>query len=76
VRFTQYAAALVVTATTSACSTSSPTEADLNAAETDDEYWQKRYEQQCISSGIQPGTPMLVKCVQDLMEIRAEQPDG
>jgi len=76
VRFTRTVALLLLAALTSACSTSSPTDADLNAAETDDEYWQKRYEQQCINSGIQAGTPMLVKCVQDLMEIRAEQPDG
>ena len=58
------------------CSTSSPTEADLRAAETDDEYWQKRYEQQCIASGVRPGTPMMVKCVEDLMDIRAEQGEG
>ncbi len=76
VRLTQSLALLLATAMTGACSTSSPTEAELNAAQTDDEYWQKRYEQQCIGSGIQPGTPMLVKCVQDLMDIRAEQPDG
>ena len=75
-RLTHSAALLLLAAMISACSTSSPTDADLNAAETDDEYWQKRYEQQCINSGIQPGTPMLVKCVQDLMDIRAEQPDG
>ena len=75
-RFTHSAAVLLLTVTLSACSTSSPTDADLNAAETDNEYWQKRYEQQCINSGIQAGTPMLVKCVQDLMAIRAEQPDG
>jgi hypothetical protein len=59
-----------------ACSTSSPTDADLSSAQNDDEYWEKRYEQQCIASGIQPGTPMLVKCVQDLMAIRAEQPES
>ena len=68
-------AALILAIAVSACSTSSPTEADINAAQTDDEYWQKRYEQQCISSGIQPGTPMLVKCVEDLMDIRADQPE-
>ena len=44
-----------------ACSTSSPTDADLSSAQNDDEYWEKRYEQQCIASGIKPGTPMLVK---------------
>lgn len=69
-------AALLLAFALGACSTSSPTESDINATQTDDEYWQKRYEQQCIASGIQPGTPMLVKCVQDLMDIRAEQPDG
>ena len=72
----QTIAALLTASALSACSTSSPTEADINATQNDDEYWQKRYEQQCIASGIQPGSPMLVKCVQDLMDIRAEQPDG
>jgi hypothetical protein len=55
------------------CSTSGPTYTDLTSSENGDEYWRKRYEQQCIASGAQPGTPMLVKCVDDLMEIRAEQ---
>ena len=74
-RLTHSGTCLLLALIASACSTSSPTDADINAAQTDDEYWQTRYEQQCINSGIQPGTPMLVKCVQDLMDIRAEQAD-
>ncbi len=60
---------------TGACSTSSPTRADLDEAQSDDAYWQQRYERQCMNSGIQAGSPMLVKCVQDLMDIRSDQPD-
>jgi hypothetical protein len=74
VRLIQSALFVLFAVTIGGCSTSSPTDADLNAAQTDDEYWQKRHEQQCINSGIQPGTPMLVKCVQDLKDIQAEQP--
>ena len=67
---------LFAAAMAAGCSSASPTDADLNATQNDDEYWEKRYEQQCIASGIRPGTPMLLKCVEDLMDIRAEQPDG
>ena len=57
------------------CSTSSPSQADIDSSENSADYWRARYERQCIASGISPGTPMLVKCVDDLMDIRSEQPD-
>lgn len=54
------------------CSTSSPTQADIDNAASGDDYWRARYERQCINSGVRPGSPGLVKCVDDLMEIRTE----
>ena len=54
------------------CSTSGPTQTDIDSAENSEDYWRARYERQCINSGITPGTPMLIKCVDDLMDIRSE----
>ena len=45
-RLTHSGTCLLLALIASACSTSSPTDADINAAQTDDEYWQTRYEQQ------------------------------
>lgn len=59
----------------SGCSTAGPSQTDIDSAENSDDYWRTRYERQCINSGITPGTPMLIKCVDDLMDIRSEQPD-
>ena len=56
----------------SGCSSSSPTQAEIDSAENPEDYWRARYERQCINSGVRPGSPGLVKCVDDLMDIRAE----
>ena len=61
--------------TSGGCSTSSPSQADIDSTENSEDYWRASYERQCIASGIRPGTPMLVKCVDDLMDIRSEQPE-
>lgn len=58
------------------CSTSGPTLSEITEAESEEAQWQKRYEQQCLAAGVKPGTPMMVKCIDDLTEIGAEQPDG
>jgi hypothetical protein len=71
--FSRRCSAICLLAFAGGCSTSGPTYSDITSADSDDEHWRKRYEQQCIASGAQPGTPMLVKCIDDLMEIRAEQ---
>ena len=66
-------ASLLAVLTFGACSTYNPTQAEIDAAGSDDEYWRATYQRQCINSGIHPGTPAMVKCVDDLMDIR-DQP--
>ncbi len=57
------------------CSSAGPSLDDMTEGGDRDAQWQKRYEQQCIAAGVQPGTPMMVKCIDDLTEIGEEQPD-
>lgn len=57
------------------CSTATPSRPEIDSAGNSTDYWRDRYERQCIDSGIRPGTPMLVKCVNDLMDIRSGQQD-
>ena len=58
---------------TSAC-TDLPTEAQIEAAGGEDAYWRDAYERQCLrNTQIPPGSPELVKCVEDLMDLREEQ---
>lgn len=63
---------ILLTGLLGGCSTSSPTQADIDNAAEGEDYWRARYERQCINSGVKPGSPGLVKCVDDLMDIRAE----
>ena len=65
----------VLIALVSGCSSAGPTISDITDADTTEEQWQKRYEQQCIAAGVKPGTPMMVKCIDDLTEIGEEQPE-
>lgn len=54
------------------CSTSSPTRADIDSAGHNGDASRARFERQCINSGVKPGSPALVKCVDDLMDIHTE----
>ncbi len=54
------------------CSNVSPTQSDIDSAGTDAERMRATFERQCIASGVQPGTPMLIKCVEDLLDIHSE----
>ena len=63
-------ASLLVVITFGACSTYNPTQAEIDSAGSDEEYWRATYQRQCVNSGVQPGTPALLKCVDDLMDIR------
>ncbi|MEM8768992.1 MAG: hypothetical protein AAGE43_16210 [Pseudomonadota bacterium] len=67
-RFSAVGAALIL----AGCSNVSPTQTDIDTAGTEDERMRATFERQCIASGVQPGTPMLIKCVEDLLDIHSE----
>lgn len=72
IRTTLLSLGLILTGALPGCSTSSPTRADVDSAGQNGDASRARFERQCINSGVKPGSPALVKCVDDLMDIHAE----
>lgn len=72
IRTTILSLGLMLTGTLHGCSTASPSWSEANSAQQSGDASRARFERQCINSGVKPGSPALVKCVDDLLDINSE----